>query len=180
VAAVAEYPADSRFPLPADDLLLAAAAPAAIVTSRRTFVAPHDIHRAAEKVASTGNSQVVNHRARLLVRTTTWWWICAASRSCAMPGGRWCSMPPTACNCRSAGAVSGGSPQFIEPLARAAVAVGVSGISSKCTTRRRRPFPTVQRAAARSAGRNSGARLQAIDGLVKSLVGQVPGLPTAP
>ena len=38
-------------------------------------------------------------------------------------------MPRTACSCRAAGGSgSGGQPQFIEPLARAAVAVGVDGV----------------------------------------------------
>ena len=43
--------------------------------------------------------------------------------------GRWSSTPPTACSCPAApGTASGGQPQFIEPLARAAVAVGVDGV----------------------------------------------------
>ena len=38
-------------------------------------------------------------------------------------------MPPTACNFPAApGTSSSGQPEFIEPLARAAVAVGVNGI----------------------------------------------------
>ena len=42
------------------DLLLAAGRTGRIVNIKKgQFVAPHDIHRAAEKVASTGNSQVV-------------------------------------------------------------------------------------------------------------------------
>ncbi len=46
-----------------------------------------------------------------------------------MPAGRWSSTPPTACSCRAAPErASGGQPQFIEPLARAAVAAGVDGI----------------------------------------------------
>src|SRR5437899_2354973 len=42
------------------DLLLAAGRTGRIVNIKKgQFVAPHDIHRAAEKVASTGNSKVV-------------------------------------------------------------------------------------------------------------------------
>ncbi len=62
------------------DLLLAAGRTGRIVNIKKgQFVAPHDIHRAAEKVASTGNTPSRADRARLVASaTTTWWWICAA------------------------------------------------------------------------------------------------------
>src|SRR5439155_7316160 len=93
------------------------------------FVAPHDIHRAAEKVASTGNSQVlltergssfgynnlvVDMRGLKIMREAGWPVIFDATHSVQLPGG--------------AGSASSGQPEFIEPLARAAVAAGVNGI----------------------------------------------------
>ena len=92
-------------------------------------MAPHDIHHAAEKVASTGNSQVlltergssfgynnlvVDMRGLAVMRDAGWPVVFDATHSVQLPGG--------------AGAASGGQPQFIEPLARAAVAVGVAGL----------------------------------------------------
>ena len=51
------------------DLLLAAGRTGRIVNIKKgQFVAPHDIHRAAEKVASTGNSQVILTERGLFVR----------------------------------------------------------------------------------------------------------------
>jgi 2-dehydro-3-deoxyphosphooctonate aldolase (KDO 8-P synthase) len=72
-------------------------------------VAPHDIHRAAEKVASTGNSQVV-----LTERGSSFGYnnLVVDMRGLKImrdAGGRWCSTPPTACNCRGAGARRAGS-----------------------------------------------------------------------
>ena len=93
------------------------------------FVAPHDIHRAAEKVASTGNGKViltergssfgynnlvVDMRGLKIMRDAGWPVVFDATHSVQLPGG--------------AGAVSGGQPQFIETLARAAVAAGVNGV----------------------------------------------------
>ena len=112
------------------DLLLAAGRTGRIVNIKKgQFVAPHDIHRAAEKVASTGNRKVVltergssfgynnlvvDMRGRKIMRDAGWPVVFDATHSVQLPGG--------------AGAASGGQPQFIEPLARAAVAVGVNGI----------------------------------------------------
>ena len=112
------------------DLLLAAGRTGRIVNIKKgQFVAPHDIARAAEKVASTGNTQVVltergscfgynnlvvDMRGLKIMRDAGYPVVFDATHSVQLPGG--------------AGAASGGQPQFIEPLARAAVAVGVSGI----------------------------------------------------
>ena len=112
------------------DLLLAAGRTGRIVNIKKgQFVAPHDIHRAAEKVASTGNSQVVltergssfgynnlvvDMRGLKIMRDAGWPVIFDATHSVQLPG--------------AAGDVSGGSPEFIEPLARAAAAVGVNGV----------------------------------------------------
>ena len=93
------------------------------------FVAPQDIARAAEKVASTGNSQVlltergssfgynnlvVDMRGLKIMRDMGWPVVFDATHSVQLPSG--------------GGAASGGQPQFIEPLSRAAVAVGIDGL----------------------------------------------------
>lgn len=112
------------------DLLLEAGRSGKIVNIKKgQFVAPHDIHHAAEKVASTGNDQivltergssfgynnlVVDMRGLRIMAEAGWPVVFDATHSVQLPGG--------------AGAVSGGQPQFIEPLAAAAVAVGVAGV----------------------------------------------------
>jgi 2-dehydro-3-deoxyphosphooctonate aldolase (KDO 8-P synthase) len=112
------------------DLLLAAGRTGRIVNIKKgQFVAPHDIPRAAEKVASTGNRQVlltergssfgynnlvVDMRGLKIMRDAGWPVIFDATHSVQLPG--------------ASGAASGGQPQFIETLARAAVAAGVDGV----------------------------------------------------
>jgi 2-dehydro-3-deoxyphosphooctonate aldolase (KDO 8-P synthase) len=112
------------------DLLLEAGRTGRIVNIKKgQFVAPHDIHHAADKVASTGNTQVVltergssfgynnlvvDMRGLKIMADAGWPVVFDATHSVQLPGG--------------GGAVSSGQPQFIEPLASAAVAVGVSGI----------------------------------------------------
>jgi len=112
------------------DLLLAAGRTGKIVNIKKgQFVAPHDMHHAAEKVASTGNAQivltergssfgynnlVVDMRGLRIMAETGWPVVFDATHSVQLPSG--------------GSGVSGGQPQFIEPLASAAVAVGVSGV----------------------------------------------------
>ena len=112
------------------DLLLAAGRTGRMVNIKKgQFVAPHDIHRAAEKVSTTGNHQViltergsafgynnlvVDMRGLKIMRDSGWPVVFDATHSVQLPGG--------------AGAASGGQPQFIETLARAAVAAGVDGL----------------------------------------------------
>jgi 2-dehydro-3-deoxyphosphooctonate aldolase (KDO 8-P synthase) len=112
------------------DLLLAAGRTGRVVNIKKgPFVAPHDMHRAAEKVASTGNHQViltergssfgynnlvVDMRGLKIMRDAGWPVVFDATHSVQLPG--------------AAGTSSGGQPQFIEPLARAAVAAGVDGV----------------------------------------------------
>lgn len=112
------------------DLLVEAGRTGRIVNIKKgQFVAPHDIHRAAEKVAEAGNRQVlltergssfgynnlvVDMRGLKIMRDSGWPVVFDATHSVQLPGG--------------AGAASGGQPQFIETLARAAVAAGVDGI----------------------------------------------------
>lgn len=93
------------------------------------FVAPQDIRLAADKVASTGNHNilltergtsfgynnlVVDMRSLKIMRDFGYPVIFDATHSVQMPG--------------AAGTTSGGQPEFIEPLARAAIAVGVDGV----------------------------------------------------
>jgi 2-dehydro-3-deoxyphosphooctonate aldolase (KDO 8-P synthase) len=112
------------------DLLLAAGRTGKIINLKKgQFVAPHDIHRAAEKITSTGNPKVVltergssfgynnlvvDMRGLKIMRDAGWPVVFDATHSVQLPGG--------------AGAASGGQPQFIETLARAAVAAGVDGV----------------------------------------------------
>jgi len=112
------------------DLLLAAGRTGRIVNIKKgQFVAPHDIHRAAEKVASTGNDKVlltergssfgynnlvVDMRGLKIMRDSGRPVVFDATHSVQLPGG--------------AGAASSGQPEFIEPLARAAVAAGVDAV----------------------------------------------------
>ena len=93
------------------------------------FVSPQEFRHAAEKVASTGNSKVlltergssfgynnlvVDMRGLPAMRDFGWPLIFDATHSVQLPGG--------------AGSGSGGQPQFIETLSRAAVAVGIDGL----------------------------------------------------
>src|SRR5277367_3314939 len=112
------------------DLLLEAGRSGKIVNIKKgQFVAPHDIHHAAEKVASTGNSKivltergssfgynnlVVDMRGLKIMADGGYPVVFDATHSVQLPSG--------------AGGKSGGQPQFIEPLASAAVATGVQGI----------------------------------------------------
>ncbi len=112
------------------DLLLEAGRTGKIVNVKKgQFVAPHDIHHAADKVASTGNTQVVltergssfgynnlvvDMRGLKTMADAGWPVVFDATHSVQQPS--------------AAGGKSGGQPEFIEPLASAAVAVGISGI----------------------------------------------------
>lgn len=112
------------------DLLVAAGRTGRIVNIKKgQFVAPGDIANAAEKVASTGNDKViltergssfgynnlvVDMRGLAIMAGTGYPVVFDATHSVQLPGG--------------SGKTSGGQPEFIEPLARAAIAVGVAGI----------------------------------------------------
>jgi 2-dehydro-3-deoxyphosphooctonate aldolase (KDO 8-P synthase) len=112
------------------DLLLEAGRTGRIVNVKKgQFVGPHDIHHAADKVASTGNRNVVltergssfgynnlvvDMRGLRIMADAGWPVVFDATHSVQLPSG--------------AGGASGGQPQFIEPLAAAAVATGISGV----------------------------------------------------
>ena len=112
------------------DLLVAAGRTGRVVNIKKgQFVSPYDIRLAADKVASTGNNQiiltergssfgynnlVVDMRGLAIMRGFGWPVVFDATHSVQLPG--------------AAGTGSGGQPEFIEPLARAAVAVGIDGL----------------------------------------------------
>ncbi len=112
------------------DLLIAAGRTGRAVNIKKgQFVSPHDIRHAAEKVASTGNNNilltergssfgynnlVVDMRGLAIMREFGWPVIFDATHSVQTPGGM--------------GHASGGEPQFIPTLSRAAVAAGVDGV----------------------------------------------------
>src|SRR6201999_4409073 len=93
------------------------------------FVSPNDIRHAAEKVASTGNNRilltergatfgynnlVVDMRAIPIMQSFGWPVVFDATHSVQLPG--------------AAGTASGGQPQFIETLSKAAVAAGTDAL----------------------------------------------------
>ena len=112
------------------DLLVEAGRTGKIVNIKKgQFVSPNDIRYAAEKVASTGNTKilltergasfgynnlVVDIRAIPIMQGFGWPVIFDATHSVQLPG--------------ASGNASGGQPQFIEPLASAAVAAGADGV----------------------------------------------------
>ncbi len=112
-----------------DLLLEAGRTGCAINIKKGQFVSPVDFANAAEKVASTGNQRiiltergssfgynnlVVDMRGLRIMAETGYPVVFDATHSVQLPG--------------AAGSISGGQPEFIEPLARAATAVGVAGI----------------------------------------------------
>ncbi|MBL8231440.1 MAG: 3-deoxy-8-phosphooctulonate synthase [Bryobacterales bacterium] len=150
------------------DLLVAAGRTGRIVNIKKgQFVSPYDIHLAAEKVASTGNSKVIlTERGStfgynnlvvdmrgLPVMRKRWPVVFDATHSVQMPG--------------AAGAASGGQPEFIEPLARAAIATGIDGLFVEVHKAPERALS--DGANALHLNRLAGllARLRAIDALVK-------------
>jgi 2-dehydro-3-deoxyphosphooctonate aldolase (KDO 8-P synthase) len=112
------------------DLLEAAARTGRIVNIKKgQFLSPWDIRHAGEKVVAAGNPNVfltergtsfgynnlvVDMRSLAIMRGFGWPVVFDATHSVQMPG--------------AGGTHSGGQPQFIEPLARAAVAVGIDAL----------------------------------------------------
>ena len=153
------------------DLLTAAGRTGRIVNIKKgQFVAPHDIHRAAEKVTATGNRQViltergssfgynnlvVDMRGLKIMRDAGWPVVFDATHSVQLPGG--------------AGTASGGQPEFIEPLARAAVAAGVEGIFVEVHERPEEALSDGPNALRLSLLAGFRQRLEAIHSLVRSL-----------
>jgi 2-dehydro-3-deoxyphosphooctonate aldolase (KDO 8-P synthase) len=112
------------------DLLLAAGQSGRVVNVKKgQFLAPWDMEHAVQKVASTGNRKILltergcsfgynnlvsDFRSLPIMAQTGYPVIYDATHSVQLPGGQ--------------GGMSGGQREFIAPLARAAVAVGVDGL----------------------------------------------------
>src|SRR5712692_2145157 len=112
------------------DLLLAAGKSGRAVNLKKgQFLSPWEMAHAVEKVASTGNDQiivtergtsfgyqnlVVDMRSFPILRQLGCPVVFDVTHSVQLPGG--------------AGKSSGGQPEFIEPLARAGTAIGVDGL----------------------------------------------------
>src|SRR6266571_6237366 len=112
------------------DLLIAAAKTGRIINVKKPqFLSPWDMGNVVEKVESAGNKKiiltergstfgyqnlVVDMRSFPVLQRTGYPVVFDVTHAVQLPGGQ--------------GKASGGQPQFIEPLARAAVAAGVDGI----------------------------------------------------
>jgi 2-dehydro-3-deoxyphosphooctonate aldolase (KDO 8-P synthase) len=112
------------------DLLIAAGETGRIINIKKgQFLSPWDMDNVAEKVESTGNKKiiltergtsfgyqnlVVDMRSFPVMQRIGYPVVFDVTHSVQLPGAQ--------------GVASGGQPQFIEPLARAAVATGVDGI----------------------------------------------------
>jgi 2-dehydro-3-deoxyphosphooctonate aldolase (KDO 8-P synthase) len=112
------------------DLLVAAGKTGRVINVKKPqFVSPADMGNVVEKIASTGNTSiiltergssfgyqnlVVDFRGIPQMKKLGYPVVFDATHSVQLPGGQ--------------GHTSGGQPEFIEPLARAAVAAGVDGI----------------------------------------------------
>jgi 2-dehydro-3-deoxyphosphooctonate aldolase (KDO 8-P synthase) len=154
------------------DLLVAAGRTGKVVNIKKgQFVAPGDIANAAEKVASTGNDRilltergssfgynnlVVDMRGLAMMRQSGYPVVFDATHSVQLPG--------------AAGNASGGQPEFIEPLARAAAAVGVAGLFIEVHEAPERALSDGANALALNLLPALLERLRAIDNLVKSFV----------
>ena len=112
------------------DLLLAAGETgAAINVKKGQFLAPWDMKNVADKIASTGNERILltergasfgynmlvsDMRSLPIMAETGYPVVFDATHSVQLPGGK--------------GTSSGGQAEFVPPLARAAVAVGISAV----------------------------------------------------
>jgi 2-dehydro-3-deoxyphosphooctonate aldolase (KDO 8-P synthase) len=133
----------------------------AVNIKKGQFVSPADFVHALEKVASTGNENiiltergssfgynnlVVDMRGLQIMAGTGYPVVLDATHSVQLPG--------------ASGSASGGQPEFIEPLSRAAVATGIAGV-----------FLEVHEAPERALSDGANAlRLDLLPGLAKRLL----------
>ena len=112
------------------DLLIAAARTGKTINVKKgQFLAPHDMHNVVKKIAEEGNTKVLqcergatfgynnlvsDFRGLRIMAENGYPVVFDATHSTQMPGGQ--------------GTSSGGNRAFMEPLARAALSVGVAGI----------------------------------------------------
>lgn len=151
------------------DLLVEAGKTGRVVNIKKgQFVSPADIRYAVEKVASTGNDRVlltergssfgynnlvVDMRGLQIMAAMGYPVVFDATHSVQLPG--------------AAGNASGGQPEFIEPLARAATAVGLAGIFVEVHDVPERALSDGANALRLDLLPRFWAHAQAIDGLVK-------------
>jgi 2-dehydro-3-deoxyphosphooctonate aldolase (KDO 8-P synthase) len=141
----------------------------AVNVKKGQFVSPADFSNAAEKVASTGNRQilltergssfgynnlVVDMRSLPVMAATGYPVVFDATHSVQLPG--------------AAGTASGGQPQFIEPLARAAVAAGIAGVFVEVHDAPERALSDGANSLRLSLLPRFLSRLRALDALVKA------------
>jgi 2-dehydro-3-deoxyphosphooctonate aldolase (KDO 8-P synthase) len=108
-----------------------------------------------ERGSSFGyNNLVVDMRGLKIMRQWGWPVIFDATHSVQLPSG--------------AGGASGGQPEFIEPLARAAVATGLAGLFVEVHDRPDQALSDGANALDLNLLRNFWRRLTALDALVKS------------
>lgn len=145
------------------DLLQAAGRTGRVVNIKKgQFLAPEDMKHAAGKVAETGNTKimltergttfgyhnlVVDMRSLTIMAGLGYPVVLDATHSVQLPGGD------------SASARSAGQPEFIFPLARAGVAVGIAGLFLEV-------HPDPSRALSDAA---SQLRLDLLDGLLRQV-----------
>lgn len=152
------------------DLLLEAGRTGRPVNIKKgQFVSPSDFLNAAEKVASTGNENiiltergssfgynnlVVDMRGLKIMAESGYPVVFDATHSVQLPG--------------AGGTASGGQPQFIEPLARAAAAVGLAGVFVETHNHPEKALSDGANALHLDRLAGFTARLRALDGLIKS------------
>jgi 2-dehydro-3-deoxyphosphooctonate aldolase (KDO 8-P synthase) len=132
------------------------------------FVSPSDFLNAAEKVASTGNTNiiltergssfgynnlVVDMRGLKIMAASGFPVVFDATHSVQLPG--------------AAGTASGGQPQFIEPLARAATAVGLAGVFVETHEQPDKALSDGANALPLDRLAGFATRVRAVDGLIK-------------
>jgi 2-dehydro-3-deoxyphosphooctonate aldolase (KDO 8-P synthase) len=152
------------------DLIVAAARTGRIVNIKKgQFMAPHDMRHAVEKAASTGNDKilltergtcfgynnlVVDMRSLAILRATGCPVVFDATHSVQLPG--------------AAGQASGGQPEFIEVLARAAAAAGIDALFVEVHEAPERALSDGANALRLERLESLWRKVQSIDRLVKS------------
>jgi 2-dehydro-3-deoxyphosphooctonate aldolase (KDO 8-P synthase) len=139
-------------------------------------LSPSDISNAADKVASTGNQRiiltergssfgynnlVVDMRGLRIMAATGYPVVFDATHSVQLPG--------------AAGVASSGQPEFIEPLARAATAVGIAGIFVETHDHPEEALSDGANALRLDLLRPFWSRLQELDSLIKGFPGDNGG-----
>ncbi len=159
------------------DLLIEAGKTGRTVNIKKgQFVSPADISNAAEKVASTGNQRiiltergssfgynnlVVDMRGLRIMASTGYPVVFDATHSVQLPG--------------AAGYGSSGQPEFIEPLARAATAVGIAGIFVETHDHPEESLSDGANALRLDFLAQFWSRLQQVDALIKAFPGDNDG-----